>query len=89
VDGPTLVCLFASPTSVLHYAADEVLAAPALPAFEFLYSGFGELGDLGAATAPSKAAAAVEFDCLPWWEGEDFVTATGLTASAGAAVSVI
>ena len=88
VDGPTLVFLFASPTSVLHYAADEVLAAPALPAFEFLYSGLGELGDLSAATAPSKAAAA-EFDCLPWWEGEDFVTATGLTASAGAAVSVI
>ncbi|XP_066315532.1 ethylene-responsive transcription factor CRF3-like [Miscanthus floridulus] len=86
VDGPTLVCLFASPTSVLHYAADEVLAAPALPAFEFLYSGLGEPGDLSAATAPSKAA---EFDCLPWWEGEDFVTATGLTASAGAAVSVI
>ena len=37
VDGPTLVCLFVSPTSVLHYAADEVLAAPALSAFEFLY----------------------------------------------------
>ncbi|XP_066310509.1 ethylene-responsive transcription factor CRF4-like [Miscanthus floridulus] len=89
VDGTPLVCPFASPTSVLRYAADEVPAAPALPVFEFLYSGFGELGDLGAATVPSKAAAAVEFDCLPWWEGEDFVTATGLTASAGAAVSVI
>ncbi|KAG0540472.1 hypothetical protein BDA96_03G412100 [Sorghum bicolor] len=88
-DGTALICPFTSPTSVLRFAADEVPAAPALPAFEFLYSGLGELCDLGAATAPSKAAAAAEFDCLPWWEGEDFVTATGLTASAGAAVSVI
>ncbi|CAN6351452.1 unnamed protein product [Urochloa humidicola] len=80
-------CPFASPTSVLRYGSDE--AAPALPAFDFLYA---ELGDIGAAAAPSKAAAA-EFDWLaPWWEGEDFVTATpGLAAtpSAGAAVSVI
>ncbi|CAL5094196.1 unnamed protein product [Urochloa decumbens] len=79
-------CPFASPTSVLRYGSDE--AAPALPAFDFLY---GELGDICAAAAPSKAAAA-EFDWLPWWEGEEFVTATpGLatTPSAGAAVSVI
>jgi hypothetical protein len=88
VDGTALVCPFSSPISVLRHAADEAPAAPALPAFEFLYSGLGELGDLGSATAPSKAVAA-EFDCLPWWEGEDFVTVTGLTASAGAAVSVI
>jgi hypothetical protein len=87
VDGTALVCPFASPTFVLRYAANEVPTAPALPAFEFLYSGFGELGDLGAVTAPSKAAA--EFDCLSWWEGEDFVTVTDLTASAGTAVSVI
>uniref|UniRef100_A0A0A9GN98 AP2/ERF domain-containing protein n=1 Tax=Arundo donax TaxID=35708 RepID=A0A0A9GN98_ARUDO len=73
-------CPFASPTSVLRYA--EELPAPALPAFDFLY---GELGDLAAeATAPSKAA---EFDWLPWWEGEDFVT-TGLTPTASSAVSV-
>uniref|UniRef100_A0A0A9EUE1 AP2/ERF domain-containing protein n=1 Tax=Arundo donax TaxID=35708 RepID=A0A0A9EUE1_ARUDO len=73
-------CPFASPTSVLRYA-DE-LPAPALPAFDFLY---GELGDLAAeATAPSKAA---EFDWLPWWEGEEFVT-TGLTPTASSAVSV-
>lgn len=64
---------FASPTSVLRYAADEALP----PAFDLLYGGLGELGDL-AATPASKAA---EFDWLPWWESEDFVTA-GLTASA-------
>ncbi|CAL4899948.1 unnamed protein product [Urochloa decumbens] len=76
-------CPFASPTPVLRYSSDE--AAPALPAFDFLY------GELGAAAAPSKAAAA-EFDWLPWWEGEEFLaTRTGLatTPSAGAAVSVI
>ncbi|XP_062179328.1 ethylene-responsive transcription factor CRF3-like [Phragmites australis] len=67
-------CPFASPTSVLRYA-DEV-SPPALPAFDFLYGGLGELGDLGSAAAPSKAA---EFDWLPWWEGEDFVT-TGSSA---------
>ncbi|OEL31338.1 hypothetical protein BAE44_0007642 [Dichanthelium oligosanthes] len=78
-------CPFASPTSVLRYAAGEVPTAPALPAFDFLY---GELGDIGAATAPPSKAAAAEFEWLPWWEGEDFVTATGLTQSAGAAVSV-
>ncbi|CAN6328712.1 unnamed protein product [Urochloa humidicola] len=83
-------CPFASPTSVLRYGADEAVpAAPALPAFDFLYS---DLSDIGVAAAPSKAAAA-EFDWLaPWWEGEDFVTAaTGLATppSAGAAVSVI
>ncbi|RLN29906.1 ethylene-responsive transcription factor CRF3-like [Panicum miliaceum] len=85
-DAAAPFCPFASPTSVLRYGPDEVAAAPALPAFDFLY---GELGDIGAAAAPSKAAAA-EFDWLPWWEGEDFVTATGLTPSAGAAaVSVV
>ncbi|CAL4907375.1 unnamed protein product [Urochloa decumbens] len=76
-------CPFASPTTVLWYSSDE--AAPALPAFDFLY------GELGAAAAPSKAAAA-EFDWLPWWEGEEFLaTTSGLatTPSAGAAVSVI
>jgi hypothetical protein len=71
-------CYFASPTSVLPYAGEVV--APALPAFDCLY---GELGDLAAASAPSKAA---EFDWMPWWEGEEFVT-TGLT-TAGSAVSV-
>lgn len=81
------LCPFASPTSVLRYGADEVPAAPALPAFDFIY---GELGEIGAAAAPSSKAAAAEFDWLPWWEGEDFVTATGLTPSAGAAaVSVV
>uniref|UniRef100_A0A0E0DPS8 AP2/ERF domain-containing protein n=1 Tax=Oryza meridionalis TaxID=40149 RepID=A0A0E0DPS8_9ORYZ len=62
---------FASPTSVLRYAsADEVAA----PSFEHLLV---ELGDLSAPPPSTKAA---EFDWLPWWEGEDFVTA-GLTAS--------
>uniref|UniRef100_A0A0D9ZXB5 AP2/ERF domain-containing protein n=1 Tax=Oryza glumipatula TaxID=40148 RepID=A0A0D9ZXB5_9ORYZ len=62
---------FASPTSVLRYAAaDEVTA----PSFEHLLV---ELGDLSAPPPSTKAA---EFDWLPWWEGEDFVTA-GLTAS--------
>jgi pathogenesis-related genes transcriptional activator PTI6 len=74
-------CEFASPTSVLRYA-DEV-AAPALPAFDFMYGGLGELGDLAAAAAPPTKAA--EFDWMPWWEGEDFVS-TGLTT--GSAVSV-
>jgi hypothetical protein len=83
-DAAAPFCPFASPTSVLRYGPDEVAGAPALPAFDFLY---GELGDIGAAAAPSKAAAA-EFDWLPWWEGEDFVTATALTPSA-AAVSVV
>jgi len=77
---------FASPTSSLRYGPDEAAAAPVLPAFDFLH---GELGDIGAAAAPSKAAAA-ELDWLPWWEGEEFVTATRLTPSAGAAaVSVV
>ncbi|KAL6865011.1 hypothetical protein ACP4OV_016162 [Aristida adscensionis] len=69
-------CPFASPTSVLRYG-DE--ASP--PAFDFL----GELGDLAAAAAPSKAAAP-EFDWLPWWEGEDFVTA-GLAAAGAVSVN--
>jgi len=86
VDAAAPFCPFASPTSLLRYGPDEVAAAPALPAFDFLD---GELGDIGAAAAPSKAAAA-EFDWLPWWEGEDFVTARRLTPSAGAAaVSVV
>jgi hypothetical protein len=75
-------CPFASPTSVLRYGADEVTAAAALPAFDFLLC--GELGDMGAAAAPSSKA---EFDWLPWWEGEDFVTAP--SAGATAAVSVV
>ncbi|KAG8085152.1 hypothetical protein GUJ93_ZPchr0010g8962 [Zizania palustris] len=66
---------FASPTSVLRYAADEASA----PSFEHLLV---ELGDLSAPPPSSKAA---EFDWLPWWEGEDFVTA-GLTASSAVSV---
>uniref|UniRef100_A0A0E0L0Y2 AP2/ERF domain-containing protein n=1 Tax=Oryza punctata TaxID=4537 RepID=A0A0E0L0Y2_ORYPU len=62
---------FASPTSVLRYAAADEVAAPS---FEHLLV---ELGDLSAPPPSTKAA---EFDWLPWWEGEDFVTA-GLTAS--------
>ncbi|XP_062231093.1 ethylene-responsive transcription factor CRF3-like [Phragmites australis] len=75
-------CPFASPASVQRYGEVPATApAPALTAFDFLYGGLGELGDLAAeSTAPSKAA---EFDWLPWWEGEDFVT-TGLTPSASA-----
>ncbi|KAF0924546.1 hypothetical protein E2562_010186 [Oryza meyeriana var. granulata] len=62
---------FASPTSVLRYAAAEEVAAPS---FEHLLV---ELGDLSVPPPSTKSA---EFDWLPWWEGEDFVTA-GLTAS--------
>ncbi|KAG8081657.1 hypothetical protein GUJ93_ZPchr0018g11328 [Zizania palustris] len=71
---PSSLNLFASPTSVPRYAGDEVTA----PSFEHLV----ELGDLSVPPPPSKAA---EFDWLPWWEAEDFVTA-GLPA--GSAVSV-
>jgi hypothetical protein len=73
-------CEFASPTSVLRHA--DGVAAPELPAFDFMYGGLGELGDLPATAAPTKAA---EFDWMPWWEGEEFVS-TGLTT--GSAVSV-
>uniref|UniRef100_A0A0D9WF49 AP2/ERF domain-containing protein n=1 Tax=Leersia perrieri TaxID=77586 RepID=A0A0D9WF49_9ORYZ len=71
---------FASPTSVLRYEADEVVVAA--PSFEHLLDEV--LGDLSAPPPPPTKAA--EFDWLPWWEGEDFVTA-GMTASN--AVSVI
>lgn len=70
---------FASPTSVLRH---ELLP----PAFDLLYSGLGELCDLAAAPTPSSSSKAAEFDCLPWWESEDFVTPTpaGLTAATNA-----
>ncbi|GJM88260.1 hypothetical protein PR202_ga04300 [Eleusine coracana subsp. coracana] len=71
LDDAVSFCEFASPTSVLRHA-DET---PAAPAFDFLYTGFGERGDLA---APSKAA---EFDWMPWWEGEDFVTTAGSVVS--------
>ena len=73
--------LFASPTSVLrHAAADEMLP----PAFDLLYGGLGELGDLTAAP-PLKSS---EFDWqMPWWENEDFVAPTaGLTAASAVSV---
>ncbi|CAM0957164.1 unnamed protein product [Alopecurus aequalis] len=71
--------LFASPTSVLRHAADEMLP----PAFDLLYGGLGELSDLTVAP-PLRSA---EFDWqLPWWENEDFVAPAGLTAASAVSV---
>ncbi|KAL5203423.1 hypothetical protein ABZP36_014375 [Zizania latifolia] len=72
---PITFNLFASPTSVPRYAGDEVAA----PSFEHLV----ELGDLSVPPPPSSKAA--EFDWLPWWEAEDFVTA-GLPADSAVSV---